>query len=145
MVSCYITQGAQLSTLWWSRGVGWEWEVGLRWRGYIDNYDIHVAVWQKATQLGKAIILQLKKKRVLRALELSLYCLYAVPVPLVLTTWQVSFDFDICKMGFLDSSIGKESTCNAGDSSLIPGSGRSTGEGIGYPCQYSWASLWLSW
>ena len=38
-------------------------------------------------------------------------------------------------------SVGKESTCNARDPSLIPGSGRSTGEGIGYPLQYSWASL----
>ena len=44
-------------------------------------------------------------------------------------------------MGFPDSSAGKESACNAGDPSLIPGSGRSTGEGIGYPLQYSWASL----
>ena len=35
------------------------------------------------------------------------------------------------------SSVGKESACNAGDSSLIPGSGRSTGEEIGYPLQYS--------
>ena len=35
-------------------------------------------------------------------------------------------------MGFPDSSVGKESTGNAGDPSLIPGSGRSTGEGIGY-------------
>ena len=34
---------------------------------------------------------------------------------------------------FPDSSVGKESTCNAGDPSLIPGSWRSTGEGIGYP------------
>ena len=39
------------------------------------------------------------------------------------------------------SSARKESTCNAGDTSLIPGSGRSPGEGIGYPFQYSWASL----
>ena len=39
------------------------------------------------------------------------------------------------------SSAGEESTCNAGDPGLIPGSGRSTGEGIGYPLQYSWASL----
>ena len=39
------------------------------------------------------------------------------------------------------SSVGKESACNAGDSSSIPGSGRSPGEGIGYPLQYSWASL----
>ena len=42
---------------------------------------------------------------------------------------------------FPHSSVGKESTCNAGDPSLIPGSGRSTVEGIGYPLQYSWASL----
>ena len=40
-----------------------------------------------------------------------------------------------------DSSVGKESTCNVGDPNLIPGLGRSTGEGIGYPFQYSWASL----
>ena len=44
-------------------------------------------------------------------------------------------------MGFPDSSVGKESACNAGDLSLIPGSGRSAGEGIGYLLQYSWASL----
>ena len=44
-------------------------------------------------------------------------------------------------LGFPGSSAGKESTCNAGDPSLIPGSGRSAGEGIGYPLQYSWASL----
>ena len=43
--------------------------------------------------------------------------------------------------GFPDSSVGKESTCNAGDPGLIPGLGRSTGEGIGYPLQFSWASL----
>ena len=36
-------------------------------------------------------------------------------------------------LGFLDSSVGKESACNAGDPSLIPGLGRSAGEGIGYP------------
>ena len=39
------------------------------------------------------------------------------------------------------SSVGKESTCNAGDPSSIPGLGRSTGEGIDYPFQYSWASV----
>ena len=39
--------------------------------------------------------------------------------------------------GFPDSSVGKESACNAGDLGSIPGSGRSTGEGIGYPLQYS--------
>ena len=40
-----------------------------------------------------------------------------------------------------DSSVGKESTCNAGDPGSIPGWGKSSGEGIGYPLQYSWASL----
>ena len=44
-------------------------------------------------------------------------------------------------MGFLGNSAGKESTCNAGDPGLIPGSGISPREGIGYPLQYSWASL----
>ena len=43
--------------------------------------------------------------------------------------------------GFPGSSVGKESTCNAGDPRLILGSRRSAGEGIGYPLQYSWASL----
>ena len=38
---------------------------------------------------------------------------------------------------FPDSSVDKESACNEGDPSLIPGLGRSTGEGIGYPLQYS--------
>ena len=45
------------------------------------------------------------------------------------------------KLVFPGSSAGKESTCNAGDPCAIPGSGRSAGEGIGYPLQYSWASL----
>ena len=44
-------------------------------------------------------------------------------------------------LGFPDSSVGKESAYNAGDPSSMPGSGRSAGEGIGYPLQYSWASL----
>ena len=51
--------------------------------------------------------------------------------------------------GFPDSSVGKESARNAGkesarnagDPGTIPGSGRSTGEGKGYPLQYSWTSL----
>ena len=40
-------------------------------------------------------------------------------------------------MGFPDSSVGKESVCNAGDPGSIPGLGRSPGEGEGYPLQYS--------
>ena len=39
--------------------------------------------------------------------------------------------------GLPDSSVGKESSCNEGDLGLIPGLGRSSGEGKGYPLQYS--------
>ena len=46
-----------------------------------------------------------------------------------------------CNMGFPPSSVGKEYTCNTGDPGLTPGLRRSPGEGIGYPLQYSWASL----
>ena len=45
------------------------------------------------------------------------------------------------QQGFTESSVGKESTCNAGDPGLIPGLGRSPGEAIGYLIQYSWASI----
>ena len=44
-------------------------------------------------------------------------------------------------MGFPDSSVGKESAYNTGDPGSIPGSGRSHGEGVGYPLQYSWNSF----
>ena len=40
-------------------------------------------------------------------------------------------------LSFPDSSVGKKSTCNAGDLGSVPGLGRSSGEGIGYPLQYS--------
>ena len=42
---------------------------------------------------------------------------------------------------FPGSSVGKESACNTGDPRSIPGSGRSSGKGIGYPIQYSWVFL----
>ena len=50
-------------------------------------------------------------------------------------------DIHEIKLGFPDSSVGKESACNARDPDKIPELGRSSGEGIGYPLQYSWASL----
>ena len=48
--------------------------------------------------------------------------------------WEIGIDI----YGLPCSSAGKESSCNAGDPSSIPGSGSSPGEGIGYPLQYSW-------
>ena len=44
------------------------------------------------------------------------------------------------KKGFPDTSVGRESACNAGDPGSIPGSGRYPRERIGHPLQYSWAS-----
>ena len=62
-----------------------------------------------------------------------IFTLFQYSTPEILAT--------LTTLGFPDSSVGKESTCNARDPGLIPGSGRSAGEGIGYPLQYSWASL----
>ena len=60
-----------------------------------------------------------------------------------LSCYYASFDrvYVYGSQGFPGGSCGKEATCNAGDSGSIPGLGRSAGEGIGYPLQYSWASL----
>ena len=44
-------------------------------------------------------------------------------------------------MGFLIAQLVKNPPCNGGEPGSIPGLGRSPGEGIGYPLQYSWASL----
>ena len=62
-------------------------------------------------------------------------------VPSLLGDQQERRSLTEAPTGFPGSSAGKESTCNAGDPSLIPGLGRSPGEGIAYPLQYSWASL----
>ena len=48
-------------------------------------------------------------------------------------------------LGFPGSSAGKESVCNAGDPALIPGLGRSPGEGIGYPFSILRLPRWLRW
>ena len=57
-------------------------------------------------------------------LKMSCYCGH--------TTWAI-----MLSRGFPGGSDGKESTCNAGDSGLMPGTGRTPGERNGYPLQYS--------
>jgi len=47
----------------------------------------------------------------------------------------------MCLVGFLGSSSGKESTCNAEDPGSFPGSGRLPGKETGYSLHYSWASV----
>ena len=59
----------------------------------------------------------------------------------MLNSIQFNYLEDYIYTGFPHSSVGKESVCNARDSSLIPGSGIPAGEGTGYTFQYSWASL----
>ena len=66
-----------------------------------------------------------------------LLCCWRPPFP----TCLHSFGFLGPEWGFPGSSAGKELTCNAGDPGSIPGLRRSPEEGIGYPLQYSWASL----
>ena len=60
---------------------------------------------------------------------------------LIYTVREMRFLSLFLHFGFPHSSVGKESACNAGDPGSIPESGRSTGERIGYPLWYSWASL----
>ena len=57
------------------------------------------------------------------------------------TEKEISYCIPYMLRGFPNSSVCKESTCNAGDPGSSPGSGRSAGERIGYPLQYSWDSL----
>ena len=62
-------------------------------------------------------------------------CLYIMEInPLSFASFVFIFSYS-------DSSVGKESACNAGDPGSIPRSGKSAGEGIGYTFQYAWASL----
>ena len=66
-------------------------------------------------------------------------CLCSLRTTVLPDALMICRRMSIC--GFPDSSVGKESACNAGDPGSIPGLGKSTGEGIGCPLQYSWASL----
>ena len=60
----------------------------------------------------------------------SLACLILVlPLAFSLSFFKINFHSSMAALGLPDSSAGKESTWNARDPSLIPGSGRSTGEG----------------
>ena len=59
--------------------------------------------------------------------------------PALSSLWLLHCSLSLCWPP--GSSVGKESTCNAGDPSSIPGLGRSPGEVISYPLQYLWVSL----
>ena len=69
-----------------------------------------------------------------RFLRLFLVCFYSIRIYILKLTYCHFWDFP-------GNSAGKESACNGRDPVSIPGSGRSLGEGISYPLQYSWVSL----
>ena len=62
------------------------------------------------------------------------YRIIRIQIPHYVSEVIIQLAFSV---GFSDGSVGKESACNAGDPGSIPGLGRSSGEGIGYPFQYS--------
>ena len=69
-----------------------------------------------------------------------------IPSESVGPDYDTGFRFEIGPYkGFLGGSDGKESACNAGDLGSIPGSGRSPGEGNGYPLQYSYQFFVTPW
>ena len=84
-------------------------------------------------------------------IKLSILDRHSRPEALSCTLLSISFSIviplhgifiDTCPMRKIEFCLaGKEYACNAGDPTLIAGSRRSPGEGIGYPLQYSWASL----
>ena len=86
-----------------------------------------------------------KKRWTVYSFTIVLYFLLSILINgLIAKTYQVVIFCLLLTLfifNYLNSSVGKESTCNAGDPGSIPGLGRSPGEGIGCPLQYSWASL----
>ena len=66
-----------------------------------------------------------------------MYCVGAWTLLLEVSRFESCFYL----LGFPGNSVGEGSTYNAGDPGSILGAGRSAGEGIGYPLQYSWVSL----
>ena len=117
-------------------------------------------VFSKVGCLCFAVVVPLEKSYTYcrqESVTRSTVCRYFAPIlGVVFSSSRVSFDAHVSSwgavpfiylcffcclcfrvMGFPGGSDGKESACNAGHSSLIPGSGRSPGEGNGYPLQYS--------
>ena len=72
---------------------------------------------------------------------MAISCLFPYFATFIIKILDLIFDMVCPIAGFLGNSAGKESACNAGDPGLNPGTGRSAGEGIGYPFQHCWASL----
>ena len=119
-------------------------ETGRKFRKegtYINIQPVHFAVQETLTQLCKATTFQLKifLKDTNSEVRWSGCKSWRYPLTLNITealvkALKLSFSFHIVKTKAIPgSSVGKESTCNGGDPGLIPGLGRSPGEGTGLP------------
>ena len=109
-------------------------------KGVMDNEKI--CVWNSEVQHGTKLVCSSVEIASVKRYEtypkiIFLYWLWSI---LVIFLYSLRFVFNN-EISFRPSSVGKESSCNAGDPSSIPGLGRFAGEGTGYPLQYSWASL----
>ena len=146
---CYTTNISQIWMVWYNKGLvlPWAWVTSQSYfyfKGDSETYQ-PIGLWVPHIE----------------GLHLINLCLPMVPgighnapacseteeeIPIwpIHTLTSIYWDPAVCAKSFPDSSVGKESTCNAGDPSLIPELGRPAGERIGYPLQYSWASLWRS-
>ena len=129
-----------------SQGVGHDWATSLSYSGYektkIQKVRSYVQGSRSHVWCTWAMMLQSKQVSALNTVVLLgiWWDQTAAPHDVHKDTIPVKC-LSKPKLGFPDSSVGKESTCDAGDPSLIPRLGRSTGEVIGYPLKYSWASL----
>ena len=103
-------------------------------------YDfIYLGLFYFLSRLGKGLsILFIFSKN-----QLSLSLIFSISFFVCLFVFHNSLTYTLIFniWASLNNSVIKESTCNEEDPSSIPGLGRSTGEGICYPLQYSWASL----
>ena len=111
----------------------------------------HTELWK--SHKGQPLSLPILFSNALR-MKLEIICRFEGTLVSNLNTNQVKYCYlYLDKQGFPDTSVGKESACNTGDPGLIPGSGRSAGEGIGYPLQCSLVAqlvknlpaMWETW
>ena len=107
------------------------------------NYSPELQLVRRETLFRREKILELERTRATLLwgyLCDKISCVILICLLKLKSSYWYNTFFDLTR-GFPGSSAGKESTCNIGDSSLIPVLGRSLGEGIDYQLRCSWASL----
>ena len=125
------------------RGIGWRgrWEGGSGWGIHVPPWLIHVNIWQNPLQYCKVISLQLikinEKKKKEKKKESTCSAGPGFNSWIRKICWRRDRLPVLVFLGCPCDSAGKESACIVGDLCLIPGLGRSPGEGKGYPFQYS--------